>query len=84
MIAECPPFISIIFVLSDIFVIKMIDFYDNQWEVWLTVPLYWTLTHWGRDKMATILQTTFSKGVLWMEMLAFRLQFHESLFLVSK
>ena len=33
-------------------------------------------THWGRNKMATILQTPFS----WMQMFEFRLKFHWSLF----
>ena len=39
------------------------------------------LTHWGRDKMAAIFQTTFSKGFSWMKMYQFRLTFHWSLFL---
>ena len=36
------------------------------------------LTHWGRDKMASIFQTAFS----WMKMCEFLLKFHESLFLM--
>ena len=39
------------------------------------------LTHWGRDKMATISQTTLSIAFSWMKMLEFRLNFHWSLFL---
>ena len=39
------------------------------------------LTHWGRDKMAVIFQTTFSNGFSWMKMYEFRLTFHWSLFL---
>ena len=35
------------------------------------------LTHWGRDKMAAIFQTTFS----WMKIYEFRSKFHWSLFL---
>ena len=38
------------------------------------------LTHWGRDKMAAISQTTFSKAFLWMKMYKFRLRFHRGLF----
>ena len=37
------------------------------------------LTHWGRDKMAAIFQTTFSNGFSWMKMYEFRLTFHWSL-----
>ena len=40
-----------------------------------------TLTHWGRDKMAAIFQTTFSNGFSWMKMFEFRFKFHWSLFL---
>ena len=40
-----------------------------------------TLTHWGRDKMAAIFQTTFSNAFSWMKMYEFRLRFHWSLFL---
>ena len=39
------------------------------------------LTHWGRDKMATIFQTIFSNVFSWMKMYEFRLKFHWSLFL---
>ena len=39
------------------------------------------LTHWGRDKMAAIFQTTFSNGFSWTKMYEFRLTFHWSLFL---
>ena len=38
-------------------------------------------THWGWDKMADILQTTFSTAFSWMKMFEFRLKFHWSLFL---
>ena len=38
-------------------------------------------THWSRDKMAAIFQTTFSNGFSWMKMYEFRLTFHWSLFL---
>ena len=39
------------------------------------------LTHWGRDKMATIFQTTISNAFSWMKMYEFWLIFHWSLFL---
>ena len=38
------------------------------------------LTHWGRDKMATIFKTTFSNAFSWTKMFKFRLIFHWSLF----
>ena len=34
------------------------------------------LTHWGRDKMAAIIQTTFSSAFSWIKMYEFRLRFH--------
>ena len=40
-----------------------------------------SLTHWGRDKMAAISQTTFSGAFSWMKIYEFRLRFHWSLFL---
>ena len=40
-----------------------------------------TLTHWGRDKMDAISQTTLSNAFSWMKILEFRLKFHWSLFL---
>ena len=48
---------------------------------WQAVARDWNLTHWGRDKMAAIFQTTFSNEFLWMKMYEFRLSFHWSLFL---
>ena len=39
------------------------------------------LSHWGRDKMAAILQMTFSNTLFWMKTFEFRLKFHWSLFL---
>ena len=38
-------------------------------------------THWGRDKMAAVSQTTLSNVFSWMRMLEFWLRFHWSLFL---
>ena len=39
------------------------------------------LTHWGWDKMAAILQTSFSNAFSWMKMFDFQLKFHGRLFL---
>ena len=39
------------------------------------------LTHWGRDKMDAISQTTFSNAFSWMKMFEYRLRFDLSLFL---
>ena len=49
----------------------------------LSEPKLWAgpLTHWGRDKMAAIFQTSFSNRFSWMKMYQFRLIFHWTLFL---
>ena len=47
----------------------------------ISQSLQWPLTHWGWDKMDTILQMTLSNEFLWIKMLEFRLIFHWSLFL---
>ena len=47
-------------------------------KMWLFFLL---LTHWGRDKMAAVSQTTLSNAFSWTKMLEFRLRFHWSLFL---
>ena len=39
------------------------------------------LTHWGRDKMAAIFQTTYWNAFSWMKKFESRLTFHWSLFL---
>ena len=39
------------------------------------------LTHWGRDKMEAISQTTFSNAFSWMKMFEYWLKFHWNLFL---
>ena len=38
------------------------------------------VTHWGRDKIASIFQTTFSIAFSWMKMFKFRLRVHWNLF----
>ena len=40
------------------------------------------LTHWGRDKMGAISQTTFSIAFSWMKMFKYRLKFHWNVFLM--
>ena len=39
------------------------------------------ITHWGRDKIDAISQTTFSSAYSWMKMFEFQLIFHWSFFL---
>ena len=39
------------------------------------------LTHWGRDKMDAISQTTFSSAFCWMKIFEFQIKFHWSFFL---
>ena len=39
------------------------------------------LSHWGRDEIDAILQTTFSETFSWLKMCEFRLKFQWSLFL---
>ena len=50
-------------------------------EAPLVIAISHWLTHWGRDKMAAISQTTLSIAFSWMKMLEFWLNFHWSLFL---
>ena len=54
------------------------------WSVkrWIKhISQWYILTHWGRDKMAAVAQTTLSNALSWMKMLEFLLRFHWSLFL---
>ena len=46
-----------------------------------TGPVEFPSTHWGRDKMAVISQTTLSNAFSWMKKLEFRLRVQWSLFL---
>ena len=39
------------------------------------------LTHWDRDKMSALSQTTLSNAFSWMQMLEFRLKCHLNLFI---
>ena len=56
--------------------------YNNRTEKtgWVTHTRV-GLTHWGRDKVEVISQTTFSSAFSWMKMFEFRLKFHCNLFL---
>ena len=54
----------------------------NSWIfLWYRPHILFVLTHWGRDNMAAVSQTTLSNAFSWMKMLEFRLRFHWSLFL---
>ena len=58
------------------------DWQDRQMDkVKPVYPLQIHLTHWGRDKMVTIYQTTFWNAFSWMKMYKFWLRFHWILFL---
>ena len=54
--------------------------HDTTWCNMIHV-LHKALTHWGRDKMDAISQTTFSSAFSWMKMFELQLKFHWSLFL---
>ena len=43
-------------------------------------PHQWVLTHWGRDKMAVISQTTLPNAFSWMKIMVIWYKFHWSLF----
>ena len=50
--------------------------------IYVFLPVPWcALTHWGRDEMDAISQTTCSSAFPWMKMFEFWLKFHWSLFL---
>ena len=70
--------------------------WENSWAIrrrfkqWPSVRMtrFWSqvniaehhLTHWGRDKVALISQTTSPNAFSWMKMFEFLLEFHRSLF----
>ena len=55
---------------------------DLSWTMLMKgAPDLNVLTHWGRDKMDAISQTTFSSAFSWMKIFEFRLKFPWSLFL---
>ena len=55
---------------------------SHHWACWwsCTRRSAGILTHWGRNKMAVVFQTTFSNAFCWMKMYEFRLTFHWILF----
>ena len=53
----------------------------THWHNCMNPWSYSSLTHWGRDKMAAIWQTTFSNASSWMKIYEFRFRFHWSLLL---
>ena len=57
---------------------------SNEWNIIMermTTWIHFILTHWGRDKMDAISQTTFSSAFSWMKMFEFQLKCDWSLFL---
>ena len=52
----------------------------NNFGIGAATGLVVMLTHWGRDKMDAISQTTLSNTFSWIKMFEFRLKFHWSLF----
>ena len=64
---------------------SVIIFFTVLWILVVSVqfihPYSSWLTHWGRDKMDAIFQTTISNIFCWMKMCEFQLEFHWSLFL---
>ena len=60
---------------------KQVTLWSEIWFSWLYPAWGIILTHWGRDKMAAVSQTTLSNAFSWMKMLELRLKFHWSLFL---
>ena len=69
------------------FVIERSIFWWSPCMGWYTnLDRFWectggALTHWGRDKMDAISQTTSSSAFSWKKMFEFRLKFQWSLFL---
>ena len=53
----------------------------NQFMWNIPGPAQLGLTHWGRDNMPAISQTTLSNAFSWMKIYEFRLRFHWCLFL---
>ena len=52
--------------------------YEEVRKLWDGV---YQVTHWGRDKIDSISQTTFSSAFSWLKMFEFWLKLHRSLFL---
>ena len=67
------------FTVPDAVCLASADWWENN-HSWLEFLAGAMLTHWGRNKMAAIFQTTFSNAFYWMKMYEFLLRFHWSLF----
>ena len=64
------------------FIEYITEFFISLWRrILLACVITVTLTHWGRDTMDAISQTTFANAFSWMKMFKFLLKFHWSLFL---
>ena len=57
--------------------------WSNNWHRTVHKSLS-SLTHWGRERMAAISQTTFSNVFSWMRILKIWLKFHWSLFVSAQ
>ena len=63
------------------FIVTAFDIYHKSYILKIIQPIFQgfiKLTHWGRDKMATIFQTPFSNGFSRMKMYEFLSNFHLS------
>ena len=74
------------FAVGDCFSVTKLCWYKNFLKyphrmTKMMQPSHFPLTHWDRDKIDAISQTTFSSAFSWMKMFEFRLKFHWSLFL---
>ena len=65
--------VDVLLVQGDVAAVIMISPIGSRW---ILVFIRKGLTHWGRDLMAAISQTTFSSALSWMKMYEFRLRFH--------
>ena len=76
-ILECPHF----FTYEDVMTWKCFSYNWQFRRNSCDGTIRYTLTHWSRDKMAAISQTTIWNAFSWMKIYEFRLIFHWSLFL---
>ena len=86
---EVPLFNDLNVIIRNASLLQIIQRYQNIAIPWITrshkvwtwkPPIETQLTHWGRDKMAAIFQTTLLNEFSWMKMCKFRLRFHWTLF----
>ena len=86
------------FLFCFVFYYRAVSFMNLLFRMAGIIPSFWLnslaeslfckslcyLTHWGRDNMAAISQTTLSNAFSWIKMLEFRLKYHWSLFIRVK